>query len=131
MLQVIALLWVALYLFGCVALITLSERWNWFVAAVGVLLLGQAVGQFAMNAHLTRIGRCLGVSFWRAYRLKLLANVLSGTLAMIGALITLDRAFGLIVAFGAFCWVWFWGCLLVQFRHLNEPCLPASPDRVA
>jgi hypothetical protein len=128
--EVIALLWVALNLwvavglFGYVAAVHTVRRWNWFIAAVGVLVLGQALGHLALSEHLSRSRRWLGLTFWRAFRLKMLAYVTSGALVMIGALISLDRAFGLIVAFGAFCWMWIWGCILVQFGRYEEPAPP-------
>ena len=123
--EVIALLWLALILCGCVAvLFPLSERWNWFIAAVGVMVMAQALGHLAISQHLSRSRRWLRLSFWRAYRLMMLAYLLSGVFVMIGALVSLDRAFGLIVAFGAFCWVWGWGCLLVQFGRYEEPAPP-------
>jgi hypothetical protein len=124
----IALLWLVLILSGGVTvLFPLSERWNWFIAAVGVLVLGQALGHLAISQHLSRIRRWLRLTFWRAYRLKMLAYLMSGVLVMIGALISLDRAFGLIVALGAFCWMWIWGCLLVQFGCYEKP---APPGRI-
>ena len=67
------LLWVAVSLFGYVTAETPSERWNWFIAAVGVLVLGQALGHLAISQHLSRSRRWLRLSFWRGYRLMMLA----------------------------------------------------------
>ena len=130
--DVMALVWVAFYIFGCIALIiTMSARWAWFKAAVATFMLGRALGYLALNPHFTRSRGWLGLSFTRGYRLQMCCYVIAGGVAMIGALISLPLAFGLIVAFGAFCWVWLWGCLLMQSRHWTESCPAASPEGVA
>ena len=129
--EVVALLWVAAYLFVCITLITLSGRWAWFRTALAIFMLGQALGHLSISPNLTRTRQWLGLSFWQGFRLKLLAYVVAGFLAMLGALISLPLAFGLIVAFGAFWWVWLWVWILVQFQPWKASCPPASPDTIS
>jgi len=126
--EVLALLWLAALLFVCIPLITLSGRWAWFKAALAVLMLGQALGHLSISPNLTRSRRWLGLSLWQGERLKALAYAVAGAVAMLGALISLPLVFGVIVAYGAFCWVWIWGWFLVQFRACGEPIPPTRHD---
>ena len=114
--EAVALLWVAVHLFAFFTLITLSGRWAWFRTALAIFMLGHALGHLSISPNLTRSRQWLGLSFWQGYRLKLLAYVVAGLLAMLGALVSLPLAFGLIVAFGAFWWVCLWVWILVQFQ---------------
>ena len=115
--EAVALLWVAVCLFAFITLITLSERWAWFRTALAIFMLGQALGHLSISPNLTRSRQWLGLSFWQGYRLKLLAYVVAGFLAMLGALVSLPLAFGLIVAFGAFWWVCLWAWVLGWFQR--------------
>ena len=115
--EAVALLWVAVHLFAFFTLITLSGRWAWFRTALAIFMLGQALGHLSISPNLTRSRQWLGLSFWQGYRLKLLAYVVAGLLAMLGALVSLPLAFGLIVAFGAFWWVCLWVWVLVWFQR--------------
>jgi hypothetical protein len=127
----IALLWLAFWLFSCLALIMAAGRWWWFRVALGIWMLGRALGQLAINPHLTRSRQWLGLSSRSGYGLQMCCYVIAGGVAMVAAFMSLPLAFGLIVAFGAFCWVCLWVRILVQFQPWKAPCTPASPDTIS
>jgi hypothetical protein len=129
--EVVALLWVAGYLFVCITLITLSGPRAWFSTALAMFMLGQALGHLSISPNLTRSRKWLGLPLSQGYRLKVLVYVVAGLLAMLGALTSLSPAFGLIVAFGAFCWVCVWVWILVQFQPSKASYRPASPDTIS
>ena len=129
--EVVALLGVAFYLFVCIALITLSERWAGFETALAMFMLGQALGHLSSSPNLTRTREWLGLSFGQGYRLKALAYVVAGCVAVLGALTSLSLAFALIVALGAVCWVCVWVWILVQFRPSTASYRPTSPDTIS
>jgi hypothetical protein len=108
--EVLALLSVVFFAVVGIGLIVGSrhERWVWFEVALGVFMLGQAFRRLAFSRHLTDTRQRLGVSMLRGYKLACATHVVAGGLVIVGALISLERVFGLIVAFGAFCWVWAW-----------------------
>ena len=90
------------------------ERWVWFEAALGVVMLGQASRRLAFSRYLMGTRQRLGVSMARGFKLTCATHVLAGGFVIVGALFSLERVFGLIVAFGAFCWVWAWGWVLAH-----------------
>ena len=107
---------------------SLYRRWMWFEGALGVFMLGQAFRRFAFSLHLTDARQRLRVSTSRGYQLWCATHVVAGGLVIVGALISLERVFGLIVAFGAFCWVWAWTWVIAHSGRWREPHdIPSAP----
>ena len=127
--QVLALLGVMLCAVMGIGLIilTLHDRWAWFNAAMGVYMLGQAFRWFGISRHLAAIRQWSGMSMSRAFKVMLATHVVAGGLVIIGALSSLERVFGLTVAYGAFCWIWLYGWFLMRLR--KEPLDPSSAAR--
>ena len=103
---------------------TLHDEWSWFKAALGVFMLGQAFQWFAFSRHLAGMRRRTGMSMGQAFMVACATRGIAGGLVIVGALSSLERVFGLIVAYGAFCWVWLQGWVLL--RLWKEPDAPSS-----
>jgi hypothetical protein len=86
----------------------LLRPWSWFWAAGGLVLFSQAVLSFGVSRHLAPVRRRVGLSTARSLQVMCATKVGAGVFAFVGALTSLDRAFGIIVAFGAFSWIWGW-----------------------
>ena len=108
---------------------TLHDRWAWFGAAMGVYMIGIAFQWFAFSRHLAVIRRRSGVSIGRAFKVMLATHVIAGGLVIVGALSSLERVFGLMVGYAAFCWIWFWGWFLKRLwkEQLKEPQDASAP----
>jgi hypothetical protein len=106
---------------------TLHDKWAWFGAALGVYMLAQAFRRFAFSRHLAGMRQRLGVSMVRALMLALATEGVAGGLAIVGALSSLERVFGLIVAYGVFCYVWMQGWIVMRlWKERHDPYDPAS-----
>jgi len=102
-------------------LIVSPGPWWWFKAAGGFVLYARAFSGLEFSQGLNPVRRWLRLPLGRGLQLMYSAYVVAGGLTVIGALSSLERAFGLIVAFGAFSFAWIWGCLL------RESLRPESP----
>lgn len=104
-------LWVAQFVaVGTLALALVPNRW-WGVT-IALLMCAQAFKSLGLSESLSALRERLRLSWARCLQLFCGAYVLAGAMACVGAFVSLPRAFGLIVAFGALSFSWFWGCSL-------------------
>lgn len=107
---------------GTVVLVSsASSRWAWFGTALGVFMYAQAVQRLAVSRHLQRVRQRVGLSRVRVFQLTWAAYIVIGGLVIVGALRTLERTFGVIVAYAGFCWIWIWGWALSRSSEWTEP----------
>jgi len=113
---------VAVYLTAGIGLVggSLTDRWPWFTSALGLFMLGLAAKWFGTAASLASIRERTGMSVTASLRAMAAFYICAGVLTAIGAF-TLDRAFGLIVAFAAGGWSILWGSMLARIRKLAQP----------
>jgi hypothetical protein len=101
-------LWVALHVaVGTWALALVSQRW--WGAVLALVMYAQAFKSLGLSESLRSFRDRMRLSGIRCLQLFCGAYSLAGAVACVGALVSLPRAVGLIVAFGAFSFSWFWG----------------------
>ena len=93
-------------------LILMTGRWWWFKAALGLYMYGRALSSLAFSESLDHLRRLTRLSPAAGTHLMFATYALAGIAGVVGALASLDRALGLIVAFFAFSWTWAWGLAL-------------------
>ena len=108
---------------GLVLILTPRRHW-WFWGACGVFVIGSRLLPVTSNRYLGPLVRWLSLT--DAVLAMCGANVIAGILALVGALVTLPRAFGLIVAVGAFAWTWGWGAAFVGLLRGEREMPPGS-----
>ena len=87
--------------------VLVSEAWSersWFTAGLGVFLLGQVSRRVLLWRQRRDKLRRVSPSVVRAFRTAFAAYVVAGGLVAIGGLTSLERGFGLIVAFAGLSW---------------------------
>ena len=119
--EAIALITIAVHLAAGTWLILSPGPWWWFKAAAALVLYARIFSGLEFSQGLNSVRRWLRLSQGRALQLMHGAYVLAGVLAAIGALLSLELAFGLIVASGALSWTWFWGYMLRQLLGPSRP----------
>jgi hypothetical protein len=109
-----ATLMLVFYIVAGTCLVLMTARWWWFRAALGLYMYGRALSSLAFSDSLDRLRRVMRLHPVSGMRLMFATYALAGIAAIVGALVSLDRAPGLIVAFFALCWAWGWGWTLRQ-----------------
>ena len=105
---------IAVHLAGGTWLILSPGPWWWFKAALAFVLYARIFSGLEFSQGLTSVRRWLRLPEGRALQLMYGAYGLAGVLTAIGALSSLELAFGLIVTFAAVSWTWLWGYMLRQ-----------------
>jgi hypothetical protein len=100
---------------------SLSDRWPWFTAGLGLFMLGQAARRFALSRALAAIRQRASVSAVKGLRTMCIAYVMAGGLFIAGAVTPLERALGLIVAVAALSWSSVWTWVLARSGAWVEP----------
>ena len=114
------LITIAVHLAGGTWLILSPGPWWWFKAAAALVLYARIFSGLEFSQGLNSVRRWLRLPQGRALQLMYGAYVLAGVLTAIGALSSLELAFGLIVTFGAVSWTWFWGWMLRELLGSNQ-----------
>jgi hypothetical protein len=99
---------------------------SWFRAAMGVFMFGQALRWISLDPGLARVRDRIGISSVRGFHVMAAAYVLAGVLAVVGALTSLERMFGLIVTAVTGMWIWFWVRAFQVARRSTESERDAS-----
>ena len=119
---------IALLLTAGIGLVSMSftDRSPWFTAGLGLFMVGQAVKRFGVSPSLASMRQRTGMSVKMGLRATAVLYVCAGALVAVGGLMTLERAFGLIVAFAAVSWSWAWGWVLMRSSAWFEPSAPTQ-----
>jgi hypothetical protein len=117
---VVIALFSAVLALGLVATALVSGASGWPLAALGCFMAGVSARHVAVGRALKGAGPRDGTAV-PARRLALMrasfaAYALSGAITIVGALLTLSRAPGLLLAFAALCWTWMEGWALWSSR---------------